>query len=161
MSITFKDNTAKFQREFEKALRKGLIAIGTEAERNAKLEITKLVYSRGDKEKRYRLTGRLRNSVAFALSGEGAMTGDGVVAFGKGRLLDSYKDFDGNKFAYKGKAPGEKLEAVYIGTNVEYAPYVELGTSRMAARPFLRPAATEHGERYKKLMEAAMKGEKK
>lgn len=27
-----------------------------------------------------------------------------------------------------------------IGSNVLYAPYVELGTSRMAARPFLRPA---------------------
>lgn len=30
--------------------------------------------------------------------------------------------------------------AVEIGTNVEYAQFVELGTSRMAARPFLRPA---------------------
>lgn len=27
-----------------------------------------------------------------------------------------------------------------VGTNVEYAPFVELGTSRMAAKPFLRPA---------------------
>jgi HK97 gp10 family phage protein len=27
-----------------------------------------------------------------------------------------------------------------IGTNVEYAPYVEFGTSRMRAQPFLRPA---------------------
>ena len=34
---------------------------------------------------------------------------------------------------------GEGLVAV-IGTNVEYAPYVELGTSKMAAQPFLLPA---------------------
>lgn len=27
-----------------------------------------------------------------------------------------------------------------VGTDVEYAPYVELGTSRMAAQPFLLPA---------------------
>lgn len=27
-----------------------------------------------------------------------------------------------------------------VGSNVEYAAYVELGTSRMAARPYLRPA---------------------
>jgi len=29
----------------------------------------------------------------------------------------------------------------YVGTNVEYAPYVEFGTRKMAARPYLRPAA--------------------
>lgn len=29
---------------------------------------------------------------------------------------------------------------VDVGSAVLYAPYVELGTSRMAARPFLRPA---------------------
>src|SRR5262249_3454469 len=29
---------------------------------------------------------------------------------------------------------------VDVGTAVFYAPFVELGTSRMAARPFLRPA---------------------
>lgn len=27
-----------------------------------------------------------------------------------------------------------------VGTPVKYAPYVELGTRRMAARPYLRPA---------------------
>ena len=27
--------------------------------------------------------------------------------------------------------------AVYVGTNIEYAPYVELGTSRQKAQPFL------------------------
>ena len=30
-----------------------------------------------------------------------------------------------------------------VGTDVEYAPYVELGTSRMSARPFLRPALAQ------------------
>lgn len=28
----------------------------------------------------------------------------------------------------------------YVGSNVEYASFVELGTSRMRARPYLRPA---------------------
>lgn len=46
---------------------------------------------------------------------------------------------------------------VYIGSNVEYAPYVELGTSRMAARPFLRPAAQNHSNEYKQLMEDSLK----
>lgn len=46
--------------------------------------------------------------------------------------------------------------AAYIGTNVEYAPYVEFGTSKMAPRPFLRPAALEHSEEYKALMKESM-----
>ena len=48
-------------------------------------------------------------------------------------------------------------ESAYIGTNVEYAKYVELGTSRMKAQPYLRPAATEHDDEYKALMEASLK----
>ena len=38
-----------------------------------------------------------------------------------------------------------------IATNVSYAPYQEFGTSKMAAHPFLRPAAEGHSEEYKKI----------
>lgn len=42
--------------------------------------------------------------------------------------------------------------AAYIGTNVEYGPYVELGTSRRKAanggRGFLAPAASDHSKTY-------------
>ena len=48
--------------------------------------------------------------------------------------------------------------AVYIGTNVEYAPYVELGTSRQKAQPFLRPAASEHVAQYRQILEKALGG---
>lgn len=51
--------------------------------------------------------------------------------------------------------PSEK--SVYIGTNVEYAPYVELGTSRMEPQPFLRPAAADHEGTYKKIFESELK----
>lgn len=47
--------------------------------------------------------------------------------------------------------------AAYIGTNVEYAPYVELGTVKMRARPYLKPAATEHTAEYKALIEDSLK----
>lgn len=43
-------------------------------------------------------------------------------------------------------------DAVYVGTNVEYAPYVEMGTRRTAAQPFLRPAVTEHGSTYRAIL---------
>lgn len=48
-------------------------------------------------------------------------------------------------------------EAAYIGTNVEYGKYVELGTSRMSARPFLGPAAQNHSSEYRALVESALK----
>ena len=37
----------------------------------------------------------------------------------------------------------------YIGTDVEYAPHVELGTSRQKKKPYLKPAAQNYSEEYK------------
>lgn len=72
-------------------------------------------------------------------------------------------------------------QAAYIGTNVEYAPYVELGTgiynpegrktpwiyqddkgnwhwTRGAqAQPFLKPAASDHSQTYRNIMEDELK----
>ena len=50
-------------------------------------------------------------------------------------------------------------DSVYIGTNVEYAAFVEIGTTKMKARPYLRPAATQYTEQYKELVEMALKSE--
>ena len=46
--------------------------------------------------------------------------------------------------------------AVYIGTNVEYAPYVELGTSRRSRHPYLKPAASEHGDEYRAILKGCL-----
>ena len=48
-------------------------------------------------------------------------------------------------------------EAEYIGTNVEYGPYVELGSPTIKAHHMLQKAATEHTDEYKRLMEDSMK----
>ena len=48
-------------------------------------------------------------------------------------------------------------EAAYIGTNVEYALYVELGSPTIKAHHMLQKAATEHTDEYKRLMEDSMK----
>lgn len=45
-----------------------------------------------------------------------------------------------------------------IGTNVEYGRYVELGTSRVDAQPFLVPAASGHSSEYGAIMRAALGG---
>ena len=51
----------------------------------------------------------------------------------------------------------EEEPAAYIGTNVEYAPYQELGTIHMAAQPFLKPAAADHANEYRKIIENELK----
>ena len=48
-------------------------------------------------------------------------------------------------------------DAAYIGTNVEYAPYVELGARGRQGVHMLQRAASEHGSEYKQIMEDAMK----
>lgn len=47
--------------------------------------------------------------------------------------------------------------AVIAGTNVEYAAYVELGTSKMKnypnGQPYLRPAVEDHMDEYRQIIE--------
>lgn len=43
----------------------------------------------------------------------------------------------------EGLAPEGGTARYSVGTNVEYAPYVEFGTYKMAAQPYMRPAARE------------------
>lgn len=52
-------------------------------------------------------------------------------------------------------APDE--EAVYIGTNVEYAPYQEFGTRYQSGTPFLRPALERHLDEYKEIAKTELK----
>jgi hypothetical protein len=47
-------------------------------------------------------------------------------------------------------------EAAYIGTNVEYAPYIELGARGKDGLHFLQKAASNHTDEYKRLMEDSM-----
>ena len=50
---------------------------------------------------------------------------------------------------------------VYIGTNVEYAPYVEYGNQAHTTgkNHFIKDASANHGDQYKKIMEAALKAQ--
>ena len=143
MSYTYKDSTDEVLSALERAKKRGLTAIGMTAEAHAKKVLTKAVYT-GDKD--WPLTGRLRNSITFAISGEPAN-------------ISSYSGDHGEEGGeYSGTAPKEENESVYIGTNVEYAQGIELGTHRSkGAVHFLQKAATEHNDEYKKLMEDSIK----
>lgn len=48
-------------------------------------------------------------------------------------------------------------DTAYIGTNVEYAPYVELGTSRTRAQPYIKPSVADHVSEYQRIIEARLK----
>ena len=51
----------------------------------------------------------------------------------------------------------EDEPAAYIGSNVEYASYVCLGTIHMKAQPFLKPAVNDHKDEYRKIIENELK----
>ena len=131
MSVTIKDNTDAVLKELDNAMERALTRIGLAAEGYAKKSLT----AQGAVD-----TGLLRNSVTFALSGEGANT-------------TSYKaDRGGETGHYTGTAPNDKDKAVYIGSNVEYAIFIENGARGQSPRPFLKPAATEHTTTYKNIL---------
>lgn len=143
MGIDFTDNSDEVLEALERATRNGLTAIGMTAEGYAKRRLTETVYTRTTDPDGYRLTGRLRNSVTYALAGEKA-------------AIDSYKDNDGNTYEYEGTADNDE-NSVFIGTNVVYAKGIETGTHRKAgAVHFLQTAVADHGDEYKELMRQAM-----
>ena len=45
----------------------------------------------------------------------------------------------------------------YVGTNVEYGPYVEMGTVNTKAQPYLKPAIVDHIQEYKNIIEQELK----
>lgn len=50
-------------------------------------------------------------------------------------------------------------DTAYIGSNVEYAPYQELGTSKMKAQPYLKPAVQNHISDYETILQNELKSE--
>jgi HK97 gp10 family phage protein len=52
-------------------------------------------------------------------------------------------------------------KTVYVGTNVEYAPYVELGTVKMAKRPYLRPGMENNLREYQDILVEVLKNQMK
>lgn len=52
--------------------------------------------------------------------------------------------------------PNYSGKYVDVGSNVEYAPYVELGTRKMKPRPFLKNAVENHTKEYEALAMAIL-----
>lgn len=151
--VHLENNGEIIAEKFDEACKRALETIGLEAVRNAVINITDQ-YKAVD-------TGLLRNSIAYALSGQKANI-DKYEADKASTVTDEQGNTtqEVRSGKYAGTAPnedGEQPKTVYIGSNVSYATYVELGTSKMAARPFLKMAITENTEQYKKILEDEMK----
>ena len=146
MSNTYTDNTDEVLRRMKKAFERGLKACGMTAEAYAKDILTEQVYSVDESKIDYVLTGRLRNSITYAIGGKSAN-------------IKSYKaDKAGYKGGtYSGKAPEEDKPYVAVGTNVKYAIGIEEGTHRKkGAVHFLLKAASDHQEEYENLIKERM-----
>lgn len=129
------DNSKEIKAALEKVKDVILEEWGLAAEGFAKKGITNVVYDTPQSPS-YKRTGRLRASLTYATK---------HVESTPGREADAK---DGMK---KSEVPDENT--VIIGTNVEYGPYVEFGTSKMPPRPYLAPAVEDHKEEYKKIMQ--------
>lgn len=94
---------------------------------------------------REEITRRLNEAVAAGLKAVGIFVEGETInrtPVRTGRLRDSYTH-----------EVDETANEVVIGSNVEYAPYVEFGTSRQEAQPHLRPAITQNIDRIRRLVE--------
>lgn len=96
-------------------------------------------------------TGELRNSIGYTAEVSGQEKSGGYNNSGKQKT---------NTFL---ESKGSGLEG-YYGTALEYAPYIEDGTRRMVAQPFLTPSAdiisgSRTAQEIKKEMNDEMKKE--
>lgn len=126
----------------EKAMQKAARMVGGTVERHAK-------------ESCPVDTGLLRNSITFAIGGEAPE----ILSYQSNDRDKNGKPIEVKKGHYEGTAPADDDDqvTVYAGTNVEYAPYMELGTKDLDARPFLRPAMENFRGEIEQILEKCMK----
>ena len=134
--VKIEDHSDDYMKDVEGAIEKALTEIGIHLEGEAKEELS-------NTPKRID-TGLLRNSITYALDGEGAAQA-------------SYSADDGSKSgSYSGSAPKDDQRSVMVGTNVEYALYVHEGTVRMPPNRFLKNAADRNRDQCAELIKKAM-----
>lgn len=127
VEVSFTNNSSLLQEEMEKRKPVILEACGLEGEKFAKKG------SRVD-------TGRYRASITHAVSGKGAEE-------------HVYRDDNGKQFKETIAAVPEDEQAVYIGTNVEYALVLE------HLDHTIKNAISNHMDEYKKIITEGLKKE--
>lgn len=129
-NVEITNHYADVEKALQAAMDKAAMMCGMVAETAAKQSLT----ASGAVD-----TGYLRNSVTFGIGGKPPHISQ---YSGKGK-----KGKPARTGGYGGSLPADSdpdERTVYVGTNVEYAPEIEFGTSRMAARPFIRTAFSDN-----------------
>lgn len=144
------DHTDEVLNATDEGIERALEAIGIQVENYAKMKCPVD-------------TGLLRNSITHAVGGKSpetttyssnnthASTEKTKKAGTAGNPVNPTKTG-----SYSGTAPNEK--AVFVGSNVEYAAYVEVGTQKTDPQPYLKPAFMDHVDELKHIAEDALSG---
>lgn len=144
------DHTDEVLNATDEGIERALEAIGIQVENYAKMKCPVD-------------TGLLRNSITHAVGGKSpetttyssnnthASTEKTKKAGTAGSPVNPTKTG-----SYSGTAPNEK--AVFVGSNVEYAAYVEVGTQKTDPQPYLKPAFMDHVDELKHIAEDALSG---
>lgn len=144
-SVELSSNKREVEKEVEKALKKAARMIGGTLEGHAK-ELCPVD------------TGLLRNSITFAIGGEEP----NIMTYQSNDSNKDGKQIERKEGQYTDKAPPDEDNqiTVYVGTNVEYAPYQELGAPNrnLAARPFLRPAMENFTSEIEQIIDQCFSG---
>lgn len=97
-------------------------------------------------------TGLLKNSITFAIGGEPP-----AITDYQSDTKDKNGEYKTGHYDGSAESDSDGEVTVYVGTNVQYAPYQELGTAKMDARPFLRPAFENNQREIEQIIEACCK----
>jgi HK97 gp10 family phage protein len=98
-------------------------------------------------------TGLLRNSITYAIGGEEPQ----ITLYRSNSRDKTGKEIEPKEGIYTDRAEQDhdNQVTVYVGTNVQYAPYQELGAPNinLPARPYLRPAFENHKVEIEQIIE--------
>ena len=131
INIKVTDNSPKVKEAFEDAVKKALEECGINAQG----------YASGAAPVD---TGRLAGSITYNWCGHGG-------------FLHSYVASKTEEaFSQKVGGVSDSDHSVYVGTNVEYAPYVELGARGRTPQHFLKNAIANHADQYKKIIQTEL-----
>lgn len=164
ITVHIDDRSEEVLEALQNAIERGLMAIGEQAETYAKDNIE----AQGAVD-----TGRLKNSITYAMKGRGGKT-----------LKYTKKMQKAGKKETPIKVKISEINTVYIGSAIYYAPYIECGTGQYAStgggspkpswvyvdefgqwhraypqkpRPYLKPAVADHAQEFWDMLKKSLR----